>query len=186
MPGYPGAGLYKQGTELGELVSLGLSDAGSIPAASTIFPPFTPRPARRPFLVVGQVFFCPTHTETFTDIQPCLDIPTDTQFKFSEPRTTRTARTRNYSGHSCFFSPLSPLNRIESTADTPFNFHEPRTTRTVRTRRHRLYKLSRFSRVSRLKFHRTLRLNSLNRERRERREQGITADTPVSFLPSLP
>ena len=105
MPGYPGAGLYKQGTELGELVSLGLSDAGSIPAASTIFPPFTPRPARRPFLVVGQVFFCPTHTETFTDIQP----------------------------------------RLDSTAD-----------------------------------------KIINLEQRERRERGITADTPVSFLPALP
>ena len=77
MPGYPGAGLYKQGTELGELVSLGLSDAGSIPAASTIFPPFTPRPARRPERVGVQVFFLLHHPDTLADIQPRFDSTAD-------------------------------------------------------------------------------------------------------------
>ena len=68
MPGYPGAGLYKQGTELGELVSLGLSDAGSIPAASTISP-FHTKTCTPTLFVDGQVFFLP-HLEPLTDTQP--------------------------------------------------------------------------------------------------------------------
>ena len=55
------------------------------------------------------------------------------------------------------FSLDSTLNRFKSTRDTPF-----------------------FVRQGALYF------NFLNREQRERREQGNIADTPVSFLPSLP
>ena len=90
MPGYPGAGLYKQGTELGELVSLGLSDAGSIPAASTIFPPFTPRPARRPSCRRAGLFFAPPPRYSRRH-------PTPLRFYSGQnhkPRTTRTTRTR--------------------------------------------------------------------------------------------
>ena len=105
MPGYPGAGLYKQGTELGELVSLGLSDAGSIPAASTIFPPFTPRPARRPFCRRAGLFFA-LHTETLTG----------TVFNLQRTRRlkilNREQRERREKGITTdtpvFFSPHSP------------------------------------------------------------------------------
>ena len=144
MPGYPGAGLYKQGTELGELVSLGLSDAGSIPAASTIFPPFSPRPARRPFCRRAGLFFA-LHTETLTGTVFNLQrtrrlkilnretrerrekgITTDTQLQRTLRFISRPLPSepyRSYSGHSIFCSRFSRISRLELqriTTDTPF------------------------------------------------------------------
>ena len=106
---------------------------------------------------------------------------TDTPFKFYEPRTTRTARTRRSRPYNLsrldlqrtlrFTFPPSPSRTssglqgtlpflfacfapfaVKNTTVTPFEYHEPRTTRRVRTRRSRPYKLSRFSRISRLKY----------------------------------